>query len=104
MARRTADKIQAEGWVIAAVSNWSGQKVTQTTVYYPEGYADQADKLAALVDGDERGARRAVEEGLAHVAGAVHAVTRACLTDLAAQLDGEAALARLARRTPGPAG
>ena len=51
LARRTADKIQAEGWVIAAVSNWSGQKVTQTTVYYPEGYADQAAQLAELVDG-----------------------------------------------------
>ena len=60
--------------------------------------------ICRLVDGDEQGARRAVEEGLAHTAGAGHVVTRACLADLAAQLDGEAALARLARRTPGPMG
>lgn len=58
--------------------------------------------VCLLVDGDERGARRALEVGLAHAAGARHAVVRACLGDLAAQLDGEAALARFARRTPGP--
>jgi hypothetical protein len=51
LARRTADQIEAEGWVIAAVSNWSGAKVTRTTVYYPEGYADQAGRVAELVDG-----------------------------------------------------
>lgn len=60
--------------------------------------------VCLLVDGDERGARRALEVGLAHATGSHHAVVRACLGDLAAQLDGEAALARLARRTPGPAG
>jgi len=60
--------------------------------------------VGLLVDGDEQGARRSVEEGLAQAVGAEHAVTRACLSDLAAQLDGEAALARLARRTPGPMG
>lgn len=62
------------------------------------------DAVCLLVDGDEPGARRSIEEGLAHASGSRHAVTRACLGDLAAQLDGEAALARLARRTPGPRG
>ena len=62
------------------------------------------EAVCLLVHGDEQGARRSIEEGLARASGAQHAVTRACLGDLAAQLDGEAALARLARRTPGPAG
>jgi len=62
------------------------------------------DAVGLLVHGDERAARRAIEEGLARSSGPRHAETRACLSDLGAQLDGEAALARLARRTPGPIG
>ena len=62
------------------------------------------DAVSLLVNGDEQGARRAIEEGLARASGPRHAVTRACLSDLGAQLDGEAALSRLARRTPGPIG
>ena len=42
LARRTADTINAQGWVIATISNWSGQKVDKTTVFYPEGYEEQA--------------------------------------------------------------
>lgn len=68
----------------------------------PRSDACYREAVCLLVHGDEQGARRRIEEGLAHAAGASHAVTRACLSDLAAQLDGEAALARLARRTPGP--
>lgn len=62
-----------------------------------------AAAVGLLGDGDEQGARRALQCGLARAGGAGNAVLRACLTDLAAQLDGEAALARFARRTPGPA-
>lgn len=51
LARRTADTINAQGWVIASVSNWNGQKLTKTTVFYPEGYRDQAARLAELVSG-----------------------------------------------------
>ena len=54
--------------------------------------------------GDEAGARRAVEEGLARAWQPCAAVTRECLDDLASQLDGEAALHRFAGRTPGPRG
>ena len=54
LARRTADTINAEGWVIATISNWSGPKVDKTTVFYPEGYEDQAASLAGLVDGDTK--------------------------------------------------
>ena len=52
LARKVSDVLYNEGWVIATVSNWAGEPVKKNTVYYPEGYADQADKLAALVDGE----------------------------------------------------
>jgi hypothetical protein len=72
----------------------------------PAAFPDSCyhDAVCSLVNGDEQRARRAIEEGLAHASAARHEVARACLGDLAAQLDGEAALARLARRTPGPVG
>jgi rhodanese-related sulfurtransferase len=72
----------------------------------PAAFPDSCyhDAVSLLVNGDEQGARRAIEEGLARASGPRHAVTRACLGDLGAQLDGEAALSRLARRTPGPTG
>ncbi len=60
--------------------------------------------LACLDAGDEVTARRAVQEGLAHSWAPARAPVRACLDDLAAQLDGEAALRRFAARTPGPRG
>ncbi len=60
--------------------------------------------IAMLAHGDERAARRAIQNGLARTMHPRHAVTRACLADLAGQLDGEAALVRLAQRTPGPEG
>jgi hypothetical protein len=52
LARKVSDTIYNEGWVIAAVSNWAGNPVKKNTVYYPEGYADQAAKLAELVNAD----------------------------------------------------
>ena len=64
LARRTADTINAQGWVIAAVSNWSGQKVTQTTVFYPEGYEEQAASLAGLVDGQTKPADTLLPQNL----------------------------------------
>ena len=60
--------------------------------------------LACLDAGDEIGARRAVEEGLARSWRPQCAPVRECLDDLGAQLDGEAALRRFAARTPGPRG
>ena len=60
--------------------------------------------LAFLDDGDEVGARRAVEEGLARSWRPQCAPVRECLDDLGGQLDGEAALRRFAARTPGPRG
>lgn len=60
--------------------------------------------LACLDAGDEVGARRAVEEGLARSWRPQCAQVRECLDDLGAQLDGEAALRRFATRTPGPRG
>lgn len=60
--------------------------------------------LACLDAGDEVGARRAVEEGLARSWRPQCAQVRECLDDLGAQLDGEAALRRFAARTPGPRG
>jgi len=58
--------------------------------------------LACLDCGDEVAARRAVEEGLARAWSPASAPVRACLDDLGAQLDGDAALRRFAARTPGP--
>ena len=52
LARKVSDTIYNEGWVIAAVSNWAGNPVKKNTVYYPEGFADQAAKLAELVNAD----------------------------------------------------
>ena len=70
--------------------------------------ADPAERyrtaLTCLDAGDEAGARRAVEEGLACSWQPCAAGTRECLDDLASQLDGEAALHRFAGRTPGPRG
>ena len=60
--------------------------------------------LTCLDAGDEVGARRAVEEGLARSWRPQCAQVRECLDDLGAQLDGEAALRRFAARTPGPRG
>lgn len=60
--------------------------------------------LACLDRGDEVGARRAVEEGLARSWRPQCAPVRECLDDLGGQLDGEAALRRFAARTPGPRG
>lgn len=70
--------------------------------------ADPAERyrhaLACLDAGDEPRARRAVEEGLARAWAPACSPVRACLDDLGAQLDGEAALRRFAARTPGPRG
>ncbi len=63
-----------------------------------------AAAIAMLSIGDERSARRTVQGALARSGASRHAVVRACLVDLAHQLDGEAALARFAQRTAGPAG
>lgn len=68
----------------------------------PEQRYDAA--IAMITDGDEVGARRTVEDGLAHATGPRARAVRECLEDLASQLDGEAALQRLAKRTPGPRG
>lgn len=46
LARTTADAISHDGWVIQTVGNWTGVAATASTVYYPDGFKDQAQKLA----------------------------------------------------------
>ena len=49
LAQSTAAKVQAAGWKVATVSNWRGV-ISETTVYYPSGFEEQAQTLARDLD------------------------------------------------------
>lgn len=45
LARTVAAKAEAVGWQVSRATNWRGQ-IPANTVYYPAGYAKQAELLA----------------------------------------------------------
>jgi hypothetical protein len=49
LADRVAAKARAAGWSVAGVGNWRGS-IPETTVYYPPGFAKQAQTLARDLD------------------------------------------------------
>lgn len=49
LANTVADKARAAGWTVAGVDNWRGA-IPETTVYYPPGFAKQAQTLARDLD------------------------------------------------------
>jgi len=49
LARTTAGKVQAAGWTVTDTGNWSGS-IPETTVYYPDGFKEQAQLLARDLD------------------------------------------------------
>ena len=52
LARKTADSVASQGWVIATIGNYSGAKLEKSVVYYPEGFEKQAEMLAELAQAD----------------------------------------------------
>ena len=52
LARKTADSIAAQGWIISSIGNYSGTKLDKSMVYYPQGFEKQAALLAELVQAD----------------------------------------------------
>ncbi|MBC7595960.1 MAG: LytR C-terminal domain-containing protein [Kineosporiaceae bacterium] len=49
LAQSAAAKVLAAGWKVATVSNWRGV-ISETTVYYPPGFEEQAQTLARDLD------------------------------------------------------
>lgn len=45
LARSAAAKAQSAGWTVSGVGNWRGV-ISETTVYYPTGFEQQAQTLA----------------------------------------------------------
>ena len=49
LARSVAGKVQAAGWQLGSIGNWRGS-IPATTIYYPPGFAAQAQTLAQDLD------------------------------------------------------
>ena len=49
LARSTADKVRAAGWTVTGTGNWRGS-IPETTVYYPDGFDEQAKLLGRDLD------------------------------------------------------
>lgn len=49
LAARTASDVEVAGWEVVRVANWRGA-IPATTVYYPEGFQQQAQLLAGDMD------------------------------------------------------
>ena len=47
LAKKVGDDLHDKNWVIQSVDNWTGEPITQTTVYYPEDAQASAEELAA---------------------------------------------------------
>lgn len=45
LAQSAAAKARSAGWTVSGVGNWRGL-ISETTVYYPSGFEDQAQTLA----------------------------------------------------------
>jgi LytR cell envelope-related transcriptional attenuator len=53
LASEVAGQLRAAGWQVADVGNWQGS-VPETTVYYPIGFSNAAEALAADLEGVDR--------------------------------------------------
>jgi len=49
LARKMATTLEENRWVVKTIANWSGQKVQQSTIFYPVDAKDSAIALAAQV-------------------------------------------------------
>jgi hypothetical protein len=49
LARKMATTLEEKDWVVKTIANWSGQKVQQSTIFYPSDAKDSAVALAAQV-------------------------------------------------------
>ena len=52
LAKSTADKLTASGWIIKEVGNWKGAGLAKSTVFYPADLETDAKKLAKQVKAD----------------------------------------------------
>jgi len=46
LARQVSEVLGTRGWEISQIGNWSGPVLKETTIYYPDGYAQAAEILA----------------------------------------------------------
>lgn len=104
---RIPDQAGAARQRLAALLDRAGRPLHALRVLTPltrrgDPDAHYAMAVTYLGLGDEVSARRLVQEGVARATGPRQQQVRECLADLGSQLDGEAALARFASRTPGP--
>ena len=53
LAATYATKVRRAGWTVARVGNWSGAKVTATTIFYPAGFKASAQRLADELSGTQ---------------------------------------------------
>jgi len=51
LARKRAEELKLQNWTISTIGNWSGPKLTMSTVYYPQGNLAAAKKLAKTFGG-----------------------------------------------------
>jgi len=49
LARKMASTLKENEWVVKTIANWSGQKVQDSTIFYPMDAKDSAIALAAQV-------------------------------------------------------
>ena len=49
LARKMATTLEENEWVVKTIANWSGEKVQQSTIFYPVDAKDSAVALAAQV-------------------------------------------------------
>jgi hypothetical protein len=49
LARKMATTLEENRWVVKTIANWYGQKVQQSTIFYPVDAKDSAIALAAQV-------------------------------------------------------
>lgn len=47
LARQVSGVLASRGWEISQIGNWTGEKISATTVYYPAGFDQAAEALAA---------------------------------------------------------
>ena len=51
LAKKVGEELHNKDWVIQGIDNWTGQPVTETTIFYPDGGQASAEELAAQVGG-----------------------------------------------------
>lgn len=49
LARERADYLTSRNWTIKTIGNWSGSKISRSTIFYPKGFRAAALELSAVV-------------------------------------------------------